>query len=654
MLQIDPSRLLAAYQQARRELLSRRCAAGHWRGRLCSSALSTATAVSGLSLAGRWTSDPQRRRACWEAVCAGLSYLRRSQNPDGGFGDTDRSFSNVATTLLVRAAVTLATAKDGEQTETGPRPPDSAEQPSHEQPSGPLPRSEEDEQLLRRTEEYLSSHGGLEAVRQRYGEDRTFVAPILTNAAMAGLVDWSEVPALPFELACLPHSWLPKVGLPVVSYAIPALVAIGQAKFYHSPPQKPLLRLVRRWAVGRSLREVEYMQPASGGFLEAVPLTSFVVMSLAATGRCDHPVARRGVGFLLKLLREDGSWPVDADLATWNTTLAVQALAAATGEAGALGCLDWLLGCQHQRVHPFTRARPGGWGWTDLSGAVPDCDDTPGALLALDILRRSSGTENRHRIDRAAARGLRWLLDLQNRDGGWPTFCRGWGRLPFDRSAPDLTAHALRALSAWSASGLVSPRRVRRAIRAGLQYLAQTQQADGSWLPLWFGNQHHPNEHNPVYGTARVLLALRDLGELGSEPARRGIAWLCENANPDGGWGDGRPPFLQPGTGQSSPGSGQSSVEETALAVQALSALHNEPGCQPPLRAGIEWLIEAVSTGRHLEPNPIGFYFARLWYYDELYPLCFTVAALGEAVGRLLGRAAVGRTCPDADMSVNA
>ncbi len=42
-----------------------------------------------------------------------------------------------------------------------------------------------------------------------------------------------------------------------------------------------------------------------------------------------------------------------------------------------------------------------------------------------------------------------WLLDLQNRDGGWPTFCRGWGTLPFDRSSCDLTAHALRALSKW-------------------------------------------------------------------------------------------------------------------------------------------------------------------------------------------------------------
>src|SRR6266568_4695463 len=45
----------------------------------------------------------------------------------------------------------------------------------------------------------------------------------------------------------------------------------------------------------------------------------------------------------------------------------------------------------------------------------------------------------------AAMAGIHWLLNLQNADGGLPTFCRGWTNLPFDRSAPDLTAHALRA-----------------------------------------------------------------------------------------------------------------------------------------------------------------------------------------------------------------
>ena len=48
---IDPARLQAAYEKARADLLAERTAAGHWEGQLSSSALSTATAISALSIA---------------------------------------------------------------------------------------------------------------------------------------------------------------------------------------------------------------------------------------------------------------------------------------------------------------------------------------------------------------------------------------------------------------------------------------------------------------------------------------------------------------------------------------------------------------------------------------------------------------------------
>src|SRR5262249_28974018 len=133
---------------------------------------------------------------------------------------------------------------------------------------------------------------------------------------------------------------------------------------------------------------------------------------------------------------------------------------------------------------------------------------------------------------------LDWLVGLQNRDGGWPTFCRGWGNLPFDRSGADLTAHVLRAIAAEQEGLRYFPGFVRDDIRSrGLAYLARAQRPDGSWLPLWFGNQHAPDEINPTYGTARVLAAYRDLDRMNSEPARRGVAWLLANQNSDGGWG---------------------------------------------------------------------------------------------------------------------
>ena len=194
--------------------------------------------------------------------------------------------------------------------------------------------------------------------------------------------------------------------LGVVSYALPALVAIGQARFFHRGPWNPATWLWRRLSVGRSLRVLDGMQPPSGGFLEAIPLTSFVVMSLASTGRVDHAVVRHGVSFLLSTVREDGSWPIDVNLAVWNTALATTALAAATGDVGALGCVDWLLQAQQQGVHPFTGSAPGGWGWTDAAGAVPDADDTAAALLALKVLAESSASRIPERITAAAAQGV--------------------------------------------------------------------------------------------------------------------------------------------------------------------------------------------------------------------------------------------------------
>src|SRR5262249_23712128 len=161
---------------------------------------------------------------------------------------------------------------------------------------------------------------------------------------------------------------------------------------------------------------------------------------------------------------------------------------------------DWLLAQQYREVHRYTRAAPGGWAWTDLPGGVPDADDTAGALLALRILSRrpfslgepaegsAARDTERGPFDEptraSAIAGIHWLLNLQNADGGVPTFCRGWTNLPFDRSAPDLTAHALRAWHTWTADAPTDLRsRIRRAMENGVRYLARTQREGGEWLP---------------------------------------------------------------------------------------------------------------------------------------------------------------------------
>ncbi len=595
--------------ELRCELLSHRTDDGHWVGELASSSLSTATAISAMSAVV--CHAQQSDDSLSDAIRRGIDYLCAQQNEDGGFGDTDRSHSNIATSYLVLAASTLAERAVG----TGLS-----------------------ELQIQRLRDYIDVSGGIECLRQRYGKDKTFVIPILTNMAIAGLVDWDDVSALPFEVAAVPQSMYRLMRMPVVSYAIPALVAIGQARHFHGKPALLPLRMIRKLAVRPTLKVLLRMQPESGGYLEATPLTAFVLMSLAATDRGSHPVSKNAIRFLQASMREDGSWPIDTNLATWVTSLSIHALACDPDDDGSWfsdQLLDWHLGCQHRHRHPFTGAEPGGWGWTDLSGAVPDGDDTPGAILALQQMRPHATDDQQSRIDDAIDRGRRWLDQLQNRDGGWPTFCRGWGKLPFDRSSTDLTAHAIRA------TGTSADRK--RSQQRGFRFLQKQQRPDGSWFALWFGNQDHPKEENPVYGTAKVLLA-RGIEKNGRD---RGIAYLLKAQNSDGGWGGG--PSLCRVMDERSANTVKgltSSVEETALAVDAICTnflfqrdFGDSGGVQKgtvnddvmaAIIRGVEFLVQSVRDGRHKEAWPIGFYFAKLWYHERLYPLTFSAAALGK------------------------
>ena len=49
------------------------------------------------------------------------------------------------------------------------------------------------------------------------------------------------------------------------------------------------------------------------------------------------------------------------------------------------------------------------------------------------------------------------------------------------------------------------------------------------------------------------------------------------------------------------------------------------------IKAGVAWLVSAAERRGWREPSPIGFYFAKLWYFERLYPLVFIVSALGAA-----------------------
>ena len=592
------------HSNVRRALLDKRTAAGHWEGHLSSSALATATATVAIATSRNAGVGPENADTL---VAGGVAWLAGTRNADGGWGDTVDSVSNISTTALVWSALAF-----------GRTPEASA-------------AAEFASRWIARAAGSSAPHALAEALAARYGKDRTFSVPILTTCAITGRLGesgWGLIPALPFELAALPRGFYAAVKLPVVSYALPALISMGLAR-HRRGPRVPVLSVLRSATASRVLRVLDTLQPKGGGFLEATPLTAFVTMSLIAAGEYRHPVVSRALDFLARSVRGDGSWPIDTNLATWGTTLSVNALSLPS-PLSALSCgfrlqaeerlriRDWLLGQQWTDEHPYTGAAPGGWAWTDLSGGVPDADDTAGAILALHKLDPDDPG-----VRVAAANGIRWLLDLQNRDGGIPTFCRGWGALPFDRSATDLTAHALRAWMAWRAI-VDAPLggRIDRGIANAIGFLESSQRADGAFVPLWFGNQHAPDEENPLYGTSRVLSGLVDVAA--ANPARvepmiaGATGWLLDAQNTDGSWGGAR----------SIPGS----IEETALAIEALARSRgNGPDRDPAVARGLAWLRTATGEGRRFPASPLGLYFARLWYSEELYPIVFAAAACDAA-----------------------
>ncbi len=551
----------------REQLLAKRPTGGIWKGKLSSSAISTSVSVFALSMVDKEKYTSHIRK--------GTEWLNTTMHKDGSWGDSIESPSNMTATLLSYASLSAVGAP------------------------------------TQKTKEYLTRKFGgstdrhiIKGVLDYYGKDLTFSAPILVMCALAGIISsWDEIPQLPFEVSVLPQKMFRFFQLPVVSYAIPALIAVGILRYKKG--RKNILSPVRESFINKSLQVLVKLQPHNGGFLEAAPLTAFVAMCMSGAGYKDHIATQKGVGFLVDTVREDGSWPIDTNLASWVTALSVRALGDDIKDKTDLA--DVIKKNAFTHKHPFTGAKEGGWGWNDLPGAAPDADDTSGALVALYIL--SGGTYTRE-----IGKGIEWLLDLQNKDGGMPTFCKGWGKLPFDRSSPDISAHSLLAFQLWMNVLPVDLQKKCRASRLRmLRWMNKIQAADGSWTPLWFGDQDAKDERSPLYATAMTIEYLSGAEEpLAHEMIQKGLRYVLSVQNADGGWGGAK-----------------NIPSKVTLTARALSALASYPEIKKePMERAFDFLYRKFKAEELYTPEPIGLYFSRLWYSEELYNITFVLNAL--------------------------
>ena len=334
----------------------------------------------------------------------------------------------------------------------------------------------------------------------------------------------------------------------------------------------------------------------------------------------------------------------------WDTGIALYALTDCgldASDARLARAAHWLRGreCTHvgdwiRNCAPRTQA--GGWYFEYANAWYPDCDDTAMVAMALERCgdRESVG---------AARRGVRWMLAMQNDDGGWAAFDRTRDRrileyVPFadhnamqDPSCPDITGRVLECLS-WHGMR-VGDAVVDRAIA----YIRSHQEPDGPFFGRWGVNY--------IYGTWQAVIGPIRCGvSRDAEWIRRAGAWVKSVQKADGSFGETANSYVDPRLR----GTGPSTASQTAWGAMILQEVFGAD--DPDLLRALEWLASsqldaraAADPGENPDGDPAGSWreteftgtgFPKVFYLRyHLYRLYFPVMALGRylrAHGRTL------------------
>ncbi|WP_399083395.1 squalene--hopene cyclase [Streptomyces sp. BBFR2] len=494
--------------------------------------------------------------------------------------------------------------------------------------------------------------------------------------ALFGWWKWDDLPELPPELIHLPK-WFPLniydfgcwarqtiVPLTIVSAKRPVRPAPFALDELHTDPAVPnpprplapptswdglfqrldralhlyrkvAVRPVRAAAMRSAARWIIERQENDGCWGGIQPPAVYSVIALHLLGYdLGHPVLKAGLASLdrFAVWREDGSRMIEAcQSPVWDTCLATIALADAGLPADhpqLVKAADWMLAEQIDRPGDWTVRRPhlpsGGWGFEFENDNYPDIDDTAEVVLAL---RRVVHPDPR-RVEEAVARGARWSAGMQSKNGAWGAFDADNtspfpNRLPFcdfgeviDPPSADVTAHVVEMLADLGRAG--HPR-----ARRGLAWLLAEQEPDGAWFGRWGTNY--------LYGTGSVVPALAAAGLPASHPAiRRAVAWLERVQNTDGGWGEDQRSYQDK---EAWAGRGASTASQTAWALMALLAAGERES--EAVRRGVSWLVRTQrEDGSWDEPHFTGTGFP--WDFSinyHLYRQVFPLTALGRYLG---------------------
>lgn len=615
-----------AAEQAREYLFSIQDADGHWCAELESNVTITAEYVFMCQMLGMSETLAERRSRL-------IAYLLGEQNADGSWPIARCWDGDVSTTTEAYLALRILDLP-----------------PEHP--------------ALERAERYVLRQGGVEKVRiftriflAMFGLFPWSAIPVIppefillppsSPVNIYGLSSWARGTMIPLfiifhhqPLYALPNGRSASNGFldrlwvnPAdknVPYSAPWLSLIlahgpgwkslfGAADLFLKLYDRVRIGTLRSIALDRCAKWVIDHQERSGDWAGIFPpmLNGVIALTLQGHGPDSEPV-RKGIEAIHRFGWQDsGGLRIQACVSpVWDTALSLIGLAdtappphalTGRGERRLEKAARWILDRQLQVEYGDWRVyRPrlvsGGWSFEYENSWYPDIDDTAAVLLAL--LKQDPGQI----LGEPARRAIRWVLGMQNSDGGWAAFDVDNERLflneiPFsdmdslcDPSCADVTGRvieafgmALEILSASSRDPLPELRReMRLACERGVAYLRRTQETAGSWYGRWGVNY--------LYGTSNALCGLSRLGIPSSDPLiTHAVDWLRHVQNRDGGWGESLASYAD----KRWMGRGESTPSQTAWALMALLAFL--PPDDPAIERGVFWLVRHQKKARDLQ-----------------------------------------------------
>jgi squalene-hopene/tetraprenyl-beta-curcumene cyclase len=621
-----------AIAAATRALLARQKSDGHWVFELEADATIPAEYI----LLAHYTGDPLDQ-VLESKLCA---YLRRIQNPDGGWPLFYRGDTDISATVKAYYALKLSG--------------DSVDAPHM--------------RLAR------------ERVLERGGAAMTNVFTRI-ELALFGQVPWRAVPAMPIEIMHLPR-WFPfhleKIAYWSRTVVTPLLVLMAlhpeaknargidirelftvdperERRYMRAATNSPLgkvfllldtiLKRVERYvprsfrasAIAKAIRFTTERLNGEEGLGAIFPAMANSLMAFDAIGYAkDHPdrmTARRAIDRLL-VIGDDEAYCQPCVSPVWDTSLTAHALLE-TGDPGVRDSVaranGWLTSRQVTTVVGDWAARrpnlkPGGWAFQYWNDYYPDVDDT--AVVAMEMHR-----EDRNRHHDALRLAADWVLGMQSSNGGWGAFDPEneqfyLNHIPFadhgallDPPTEDVSARCIGMLLQMGYE------KEYPAVAKGLDYLRRTQRPDGSWFGRWGTNY--------VYGTWSVLNAFMAAGETtkNSDTVARAAAYLLRFQQADGGWGEDGGTYWDERIGLCK----ESTASQTAWALLGLMAAGE--AAHPAVANGIAYLLEHRNAEGLWDENwftAVGFprvFYLRYHGYRAFFPL-FALARYRNLVER--------------------